>query len=216
MTWVWDCIQVNVNNNIVRLHVRIDRADNVFMVVYLLGTGSFASRSLVQDKTTKRHGVPKDLQGGDLGSKQKDRTGDQQDVLENASKCQNQSASGSHQEYGSNVEQESDTSVGDENHGSNTSQLIEGGKPFGERKNKGVDECANRCIVMKRNKGVHFEPVEQELDHNKTRGLERNGSGLGDEANKVEVQLSVGGKGDTDGNHEDDGRKLLARVLNPE
>lgn len=82
MTWVWDCIQVNVNKNNVRLHVRIDRADNVFMVVYLLGTGSFASRSLVQDKTTKRHGVPKDLQGGDLGSEQKDRSGDQQDVLE--------------------------------------------------------------------------------------------------------------------------------------
>lgn len=92
--------------------------------------------------------------------------------LENASQCQNQPASGSHQEYGSNVKQESDTSVGNENHGSNTGQLIEGGKPFGERENKGVDDCANRCIVMKRNKRVHFETVKEELDHNKPRGLE--------------------------------------------
>jgi len=186
------------------------------MVVYLLGTGSFASRGLEQDKATERHGVSKDLHGGDLGPKQKHGAGDQQDVLENASKRQNQPASGSHQEYGSNVKQESDTSVGNENQGSNTSQLIEGGKPFGERENKGVDECANRCIVMKGNKRVHFEAVEEDLDHNKSRGLECDGSGFGDEANEVEVQLSVGGKGNTGGNHEDDGCKLLAGVLNPE
>lgn len=92
--------------------------------------------------------------------------------LENASKCQDQAASGSHQEYGSDVEQESYTSVGNENQGSNTSQLIEGGKPFGERENKGVDECANGRIVMKRNKRVHLETVEENLDHDKPRGLE--------------------------------------------
>lgn len=52
------------------------------MVVYLLGTGSFASRSLEQDKAAERHGVPEDLHGGDLGPKQKHGAGDQQDVLE--------------------------------------------------------------------------------------------------------------------------------------
>jgi len=52
------------------------------MIVYLLEMGSFTSRSLEQDKATKRHGVPKDLHGSDLGAKKKHRAGDQQDVLE--------------------------------------------------------------------------------------------------------------------------------------
>lgn len=39
------------------------------MVVYLLWMGSFTSRSLEQDKAAERHGVPKDLHGGDLGPK---------------------------------------------------------------------------------------------------------------------------------------------------
>jgi len=54
------------------------------MAVYLLVMRSFASRSLKQDKATKCHGVPKDLQGSDLGPKQKHGAGDQQDVLEGA------------------------------------------------------------------------------------------------------------------------------------
>ena len=80
--------------------------------------------------------------------------------LEDTSKCQNQPASSSHQEYSSDIEQESDTSVGNKNQGSNASQFIEGGEPFGERENERVDECANWCIVMKGNKRVHFEPME--------------------------------------------------------
>ena len=44
----------------------------------------FASRSLEQDKTTKCYGVPEDLKWSDLGSEQKYRAGDQQDVLEDA------------------------------------------------------------------------------------------------------------------------------------
>ena len=54
----------------------------VSTAVYLLEMGSFASRSLEQDKATKCHGVPKDLQGSDLGPKQKHGASDQQDVLE--------------------------------------------------------------------------------------------------------------------------------------
>jgi len=157
------------------------------MIVYLLEMGSFTSRSLEQDKATKRHGVPKDLHGSDLGAKKKHRAGDQQDVLEDTSKCQNQPASGAHQEHSSDVEQESDRSVGNENQGSNASQFIEGGEPFGEREKKGVDEGANGRIVMKRNERVHFEPVEQKLDHDKSGSLESDGSGLSDEANEVEI-----------------------------
>ena len=92
------------------------------MVVYLLGMGSPISRSLKQDEAAKCHRVPNDLQGCDLCSKQKHGAGNQQDVLEgtklsglihviigyadleDASECQNQSASGSHQEHSSDVE----------------------------------------------------------------------------------------------------------------
>lgn len=51
------------------------------MVVYLRRMGSFASRSLKQDKAAKCHGVPKDLHRSDLGTKQQHRAGNQQDVL---------------------------------------------------------------------------------------------------------------------------------------
>jgi len=186
------------------------------MIIYLLGTGprpSFASRSFKQDKATERHRVPKDLEGCDLGPEQEHGARNQQYVLEDTSKCQNQPASCSHQEYSSDVEQESNGSVRNENQRSNTSQFIKGGEPFGEREDKGVDKRANRCIIMKRNERVHFEPMEEKLNHDKPRGLEGDGSSLGDESNEIEVQLSVGGEGDTGGNHEDDDSELLVRLL---
>ena len=80
--------------------------------------------------------------------------------LENTSKCENQPAPGSHQEYSGDIEQESNASVRKENQRSNTSQFIEGSEPFGEREDERVDKGANRCIIMKRNERVHFKPMK--------------------------------------------------------
>jgi len=174
---------------------------------------SFAPRSLEQDKATKCHGVPKDLKRSDLGPKQKHGAGDQQDILEDTSQCQNQPTSGSHQEYSGDVEQESDRSVGYENQRSNASQLVKGGEAFGERNDEEVDERANWRVVVKGNKRIHLEPVKEKLDHYESRSLESDSSGLGEEANEVEVQLSVRSEGYTGGNHQDNDSELLAGFL---
>lgn len=42
------------------------------------------------------------------------------------------------------------------------------------------------------------------------------GGGLSEETNKVEMQLSVGGEGNTGGNHEDDDSEFLAGFLDTE
>ena len=56
--------------------------------------------------------------------------------LEDTGECQYQPASSSHQEYSSDIEQESDRSVRDENQRSNASQLIKGGEALGEREHE--------------------------------------------------------------------------------
>jgi hypothetical protein len=92
--------------------------------------------------------------------------------LEDTSECQYQPASGSHQEYGSDVEQESDTSVRNKDERTYAGQLIEGCEALGEREHERVDERANWCVVVKGNEWVHFEPMKKKLDHYEPRSFE--------------------------------------------
>jgi hypothetical protein len=75
--------------SVVRLHVPINLAHGcMYLRSYIMSRVRswplFASRSLEQNQATKCHGVPKDLQRGDLSPEQKHGAGDQQDVLEDA------------------------------------------------------------------------------------------------------------------------------------
>lgn len=57
---------------------------------------------------------------------------------------------------------------------------------------------------MQRDERVHFQSVEEDLDHDEARGFETYGGGLDEEADEIEFEFAGGGDGDAGGDHEDD------------
>lgn len=112
--------------------------------------------------------------------------------------------------------------------------MVEGREALGEGQRDEVDHGADGRVVVQGDERVHFEAVQQDLDHDEAGGLELracqraggrgksgygtygDGSALYDEADEVEVELAVGGEGDASGDHEDDERELLIRLRDAE
>jgi hypothetical protein len=51
-------------------------------------------------------------------------------------------------------------------------EVIEWRKALGEWEDHEVDDRAYGCVVMHRDKGIHFKTVQKDLDHDKPRGFE--------------------------------------------
>lgn len=180
----------------------------------------------------RRHSrVTKDLESGDLRAKGKDRAGDKEletkvshwrrrvraeatyNVLENTGKGEDKTRTNRDKEHGSDVEGKGDTGVGEEDEDANAVEVVEGLKSLNEGEDERVDDGTDGGVVVERDNGVHLEAVEEDLDHDKTRGLEHDSGTLADEADHLKVELAVGGKGAADRDHQDNGKKASVGLL---
>jgi len=92
--------------------------------------------------------------------------------LEDAGQCEYQSTGCADEEDGGNIEQKCNHSIGDKDDGSKTRKVIEWSEALGERNYCKVDKSTDRCIVMEGDEGVHFQSMQEDLDHYEARSLE--------------------------------------------
>lgn len=134
-------------------------------------------------------------------------------VLQYTGEGQDETRSDTDEEDGGDVERECDTGVREENEDANLVEVTEGGKTLDEGHDDRVDDGANGGEVVQRDKRVHLHAVEQDLDHDETRRLEDNGGALADEADELEVNLSIGSEGAAEGDHENDREETRVGLL---
>lgn len=175
-----------------------------------------AASGLESDETRKRDSVTKDLDGGNLRAKGNDGRRDEENVLEHTSEGEDKTRTNTDEENGSDVEGEGDTSVRKENEKADLVEVTEGSEALNERHDARVDDRADGGEVVERDKGVHLHAVKQDLDHDETRGLERDGGALTDEADQLEVNLTVGSESAAKGDHQDDGEQASVGLLDLE
>lgn len=121
--------------------------------------------SLESDESTESDGVSKVLERRDDTSKEHHASHDEENVLDDTGQSQDETASGSNEEDGSDVETEGDGSVGEENEGSKLSEVEERSETLCEWDQASVDRCTDRRKVVEGDERVHLESLEEDLDH---------------------------------------------------
>lgn len=143
------------------------------------------------NETSKSDTVTEELETADSVAEEEHGTEDEEDVLDDTGECQGQRASGANEEDGSNVETESNASVGEEHKGAQVGDLEEGDQTLGEGEHHSVDRSANGSKVVKRDKRVHLEALQKYLDHNEARRFESDSEHLADETRHGKVALTI-------------------------
>lgn len=92
--------------------------------------------------------------------------------LEDASQCEHQSAGCTDEEDGSNIEKECNHSIGDKDGRPKARKVIEWSEALGKGYYCKVDKSTDRCIVVEGDEGVHFQSMQEDLDHYEARSLE--------------------------------------------
>lgn len=178
---------------------------------------SLLSTSLFEhDQTSERDGVSKDLQGGNFGSESKDGSGDEEDILENTGKSQDETRSNTDQKDGGNVQSKRETGVGEENKESNSVESVEWLESLGEGENAKVDDGTDWSVVVEGDNRIHLQPVEEKLNHDQSRGFETERGDLTQESKELKVDFSVGGKGTSSRDKKDDDDQSLVWLLDLE
>jgi len=153
------------------------------------------------------------LQRRDLSPKYEHAAGDEQNVFEYAGEGENEAAAHADQKDGSDVEEKRDCRVAEEDEGTDSSELVQRLKALCEWDHEQIDERTNGCVIVQRNERVHFESVQENLDHDETGSFELAGrlkkvffnkkertycygGSLCYETNEIEPELAMGGKRD--------------------
>lgn len=91
------------------------------------------------------------------------------------------------------VEGKGHSGVGEEDQQTDPVQSVERLESLDEGENDEVDDCANGGVVVQRDDRVHLESVEEDLDHDQSRGLEGDSGTLAEESEWLKVDLAVSG-----------------------
>lgn len=141
-------------------------------------------RVLVDHETSQRERVPEHLDGGDGRAEEDDAGRDEEDVLEHACQREHQPARRADQEHGGDVEEERDERVRRHDEEPDPGDRLERREALREGQEAGVDEGAHLglveevngithgSVVVQRAQRVHFQTLEEDLDHDEARRLE--------------------------------------------
>lgn len=168
------------------------------------------------NETGKSDAVTEELQTRNGIAEEEHRAEDEQDVLDDTGKGESQGASSANKEDGSNVETEGDAGVGEQHKGAEFGDLEERNKTLGERKHQSVDSSAHGSKVVEGDERVHLEALEENLDHDETRGLESNRQHLADETRHGKCTLAVRSEGNTERDAADNHGKSAGELLEAE
>ena len=92
--------------------------------------------------------------------------------FEDTCKSQDETASDANEEHRSNVQEERNPGIADENGGADILERKEWCHALREGDEETRNNSTDGCVVVERHERIHLEIVQQDLDHHQAGGLE--------------------------------------------